>query len=756
MMRRRFDESLSNSRQALTVINLAPRHLRNLDIPTLGRDVLSGCIGAMVQIAYCMSFSALIFQAPIAAGFPLGLAALLMGTVVTGVIVALTTTLSPATGGPDTPAVAVLSVLAASIADTLTASGVSTDIVIINVMIAITVSTVISGVFLYGLGALHLGQWLRFVPYPVVAGFLAGSGVLMVAGGAEVITQTNLTLSPASWVRLYSLAYVPQLAIGLVFALSIGVLRRWVYPYLVLPVAFVGFLVLLDLILFGVVPVQVRSVWFLPSVGKLALWWPLSSITRADIDWGGIAQSASDIGAVSWITAISMLLDVSSLEVARQKSADLDKELRTNGIANIVAGVLGGMGGNLSLNGAIMLEESGAVTKWGGVFVALTCVVVLFAGADIGTYVPKAILGGMLAYLGAMILVEVWQSPVQSSWVDWTFGIAIMLVICNFGYLQGVALGVVVACFMFALSYARIGVVRRHLTRQEFSSNVERSPKQAHLLREEGKRVHVLWLSGFIFFGSSNVVFERIREVIEQQRDKPVEYVVLDFSRVPGLDTSAVLSLVKLRDFCDWHGVALAFSGFNENMRRYFERVRFLTGGGPHQVFGTRNEALEWCEEMLLMHHEVGPAFIHSFETWLAAEFGAHSQADIARIMTYLDRHELKKGEFLFRQGEASDCIEVLASGCVAITFDDEQGRPVRLRRMIGHTTVGEMGFYRGTPRAANVIAEEPTVAYRLSKESFDRMEEEDPEAALAFHELIIRLLSDRLEFANREITALL
>jgi len=92
--------------------NLWLGHHRSLDMPTLGRDMLSGFIGAMVQIAYCISFSALIFQEPIAAGFPLGLAALLMGTVITGVIVALTTTLSPATGGPDTPAVAVLSVLA--------------------------------------------------------------------------------------------------------------------------------------------------------------------------------------------------------------------------------------------------------------------------------------------------------------------------------------------------------------------------------------------------------------------------------------------------------------------------------------------------------------------------------------------------------------------------------------------------------------------------------------------------------------------
>jgi SulP family sulfate permease len=54
------------------------------------------------------------------------------------------------------------------------------------------------------------------------------------------------------------------------------------------------------------------------------------------------------------------------------------------------------------------------------------------------------------------------------------------------------------------------------------------------------------------------------------------------------------------------------------------------------------------------------------------------------------------------------------------------------------------------------VIAEVPTVVYRLRREAFDRMQAADPEAAAALHKLIIRLLSDRLEFANREISALL
>jgi SulP family sulfate permease len=156
----------------------------------------------------------------------------------------------------------------------------------------------------------------------------------------------------------------------------------------------------------------------------------------------------------------------------------------------------------------------------------------------------------------------------------------------------------------------------------------------------------------------------------------------------------------------------------------------------------------------LLLYYEVGEASVHSFESWLTAELGG--AADMTRISPYLDRHELKIGEALFRQGEPPDSVEILASGCVAITIEDEQGRPIRLRRMMGYTIVGEMGFYRKVSRTATVIAEEPSVVYRLTRESLNAMQEQDPTAASVFHKLIIRLLSDRLEFANREISALL
>jgi SulP family sulfate permease len=735
--------------------NLALKRPRNVDLPKLGRDAVAGVISAVVQIAYCISFAALIFTGDIAAGFPLGLAGLIMGTVVTCVVISLTSTFSPVIGGPDSPAVAVMSVLAASIATALAAKGASNAQIIVNILIALSVSTLLTGIFLYGIGALKLGQWLRFIPYPVIGGFLAASAWLLVTGGVEVVTQTNLTLSPVSWEVLYSSLYGPQIVVGVLFALSIPLLGRFMPSFLALPVAFFGFLIGLDVALFGFVDdATVRSAWFLPSLGELTLWWPIQAMVGQQVDWAVIFQSSAEIGSFCGVMAIALLLDVSSLEVARQKSGDLDQEFRSNGLANFLASVLGGFGGSLSMNACLLLDESGATTRWAGAIVGIICAIILFSGVDVGSVVPKAILGGMLAYLGVIIFAELTASPAQRSWADGALAVTMMLVIINFGYFMGVVVGVVGACLLFALSYSRIGVIRRHLTRYEFSSNVERSPEQTRLLHEEGKRVHVFWLSGFIFFGSSNGLFEHIKKVIESQEDKPVGYIVLDFSAVQGLDTSAVLSLVKLRNFCEDHGVTLAFSGLSDAMRAAFDGAEFFGATRPHQKFETRNEAVEWCEDMLLLYHEVGDASTHGFETWLQKEFGG--QIDFDRIAPFMQRQELDSGQLLFKQGEPSDSVVFQASGSVAITIIDEHGRPIRLRRMVGHTVVGEMGFYRHMPRTANVVVEEPTLVYRLTREAFDQMQEKDPAAAAALHKLIIRLLSDRLEFANREISALI
>lgn len=186
--------------------------------------------------------------------------------------------------------------------------------------------------------------------------------------------------------------------------------------------------------------------------------------------------------------------------------------------------------------------------------------------------------------------------------------------------------------------------------------------------------------------GSSSVSGVRSRK----QKEKPVGYIVLDFSAVQGLDTSAVLSLVKLRNYCEERDVTLVFSGLSDSMHAAFLGAGFFGTDRPHQAFPTRNDAVEWCEDMVLLYHEVGEASSHTFESWLQNELGG--DITFERVEPYMTRRELDSGVVLFRQGEPSDSVVFQASGCVAITIAGEYGKSIRLRRMLGHTVVGEMG----------------------------------------------------------------
>ena len=123
------------------------------------------------------------------------------------------------------------------------------------------------------------------------------------------------------------------------------------------------------------------------------------------------------------------------------------------------------------------------MSRAGPAFLGSRDLMVLVSGINVAGSVPMPLLGGLLIYLGAVMLVEaLLRAPAQRSITDLMLAVAILLGIVWFGYLQGVMLGLIGACLTFAFNYSRIGVVKRHLTRADFASNVERSPEQAGFL----------------------------------------------------------------------------------------------------------------------------------------------------------------------------------------------------------------------------------------------------------------------------------
>lgn len=725
---------------------------------TLGANATAGLVASLVTIAYCVSFSALLFQGDLRSGLAMGLWGLLVGSAIAGIYVSLTTSLPPAEAAPDNPAVAVLSVLAATVSAPILAAGGGADRAVLHVLLAFSLATLVTGAVLYLLGVFKLAQSVRFVPYPVIGGFLAASGWFLITGGVEVVTGRDITFATLG--DAVAPAAIPKLLLGVGFAIAVYALKQRLGSF-VLPLAFFGGAVVLDVILWSQGLMHAGSGWYIAGAAHPLPWVPLLAVSAGDIDWSILLGAFAEIAAVAGVTVLALLLDITGLEVARGQTADLDHEFRTNGAANVLAAPLGGMMGNLSMNGSRLLDETGGAQRLSGVLASLVVVLVILTGIDLPALIPAPILAGLLIYLGLVVLSAVLlNSPAHRAWTDFALALLIMAAIVQAGYLTGVVLGFIAACLMFAFSYSRVAVIRRHLTRAEFSSNVDRAPALNQRLLEHGDRVHIFWLSGFIFFGSSNGVLEDIRDALIVPPQPAVgtpqrRFAVLDFTDVSGFDTSAMLSLIKLRNHCASAGVTLVFAGASSKMESSLRHVGVLGTGEPHRSFASRNDAIEWCEEKILTSEtgETADGSASDLVSWLTDELGSAGRA--GRMSTYFERRELPPGTALYSQDSPSDTIDLVVSGSVAVVVQGEAGQPLLIRRMSRKTVVGEMGFFRGNVRRATVSVEGESLVYTLTRTAYDRLCSEDPELAAAFLEFIIRALADRLEFANRGIAAL-
>jgi SulP family sulfate permease len=127
-----------------------------------------------------------------------------------------------------------------------------------------------------------------------------------------------------------------------------------------------------------------------------------------------------------------------------------------------------------------------------------------------------------------------------------------------------------------------------------------------------------------------------------------------------------------------------------------------------------------------------------------------------AGLGAYLERVTLPEGSVLIRQDEPPDDVFVLEAGRLSVEMVTADGTRLRLRSVTPGVVVGEVSMYTGLPRTADVVAETPSVVFRLRGATIRRMEVDEPELAAAVHRWLARTLSERLSDTLREFDALL
>lgn len=287
-------------------------------------NFLAGFILGLVTLIYSISCTALVFSGTLASFFIQGLMSVLVGAIVVAVVVALQSPLPFTIAGPDPRSAVLIGAMASSIANHLQTS--NEDAVLPTVWTTIAVSTAATGVFLFILGRLQLGRLARFIPYPVMGGFLAGTGWLIAKSSFKVMT--GISVEATNLPQFVEIDTLLHWLPGLFFALLlIEVLNRYQH-YLVLPSLTFGASVLFHLI-WAVVNQAFSSIesqgWFFepPPSSALTQTWSLSLLTQAD--WAAVVAQSSAIVSLIVIVVINTLLNTTGTEIAVQQDMTLTR-----------------------------------------------------------------------------------------------------------------------------------------------------------------------------------------------------------------------------------------------------------------------------------------------------------------------------------------------------------------------------------------------------------------------------------------------
>ena len=704
------------------------------------------------------SFSALIFQGRLAGYFASGMGMFLVSAIVLHLLTALFSSDAAVIPSPQDTSAVILGAMVANLV-ALAPVDMSDDILFVTVVATMALSSILTGIAFLFFGSLRIANLIRYIPYPVIGGFLAGTGWLLFRGSFTVIL--NLEVGADTLMQVFGSKMLASWLPALVMTIALLVILRRSKNKLVLP-----FVIICALLLIGGGQQLYSAIGdsLFPQDGGLTLvaesikLAPLNMESLKQVDIALVLTQAGGIAVLIIFSTVNLLLNVGGQELMFNRELDFNRELTVAGAGNLLGGLVGGgIVGFPTLAASALLNRIGGNGRIVNLAIGSLLTLTLAFGIPIFVLFPRVILGGVLMFLGISFLVDwLYDAWFKMPKQDYLIIVLILLVIAAFGLLWGIAVGILVSMILFVLEYSQIRVIRQEFSGKGYRSNIDRSHAENQLLRNLGHRILVYRLQGYIFFGTGYQFYQHIRSNILRNDPGELLYIILDFRLVNGMDISTVVDFTKLRLVADAHGIHVLLAGVSPQIRTLLLNSGFMPEDAHLPInFSDLDHALEWCEERLLELENLD----NVLHVPVAKQLDSHSmvhQLDIAKLSKYLTRIEARAGDRVAFQGGVSDSLFVIESGKVDIVLTSEHGEEVRLRSMKAGTIVGEIGFYLDRPRSATIIVTETGVVQQLTRAALHQMEIEDPLAAVAFHSFVSYVLSGRLTTTNHMVEALM
>ena len=719
-------------------------------------DFWGGFAAMLVALPASVAFGVTIYAAidPHYAAF--GALAGVLGAMALGLI-------APTFGGTDrlitapcAPAAAVLSAFAIE----LVKQGISPT----SIVLLLTVLGILTGGLQILIGFLGVGRLIKFIPYPVVSGYLSGVGLIIIGsqlpklvGAADDSRWYKVIFSPELWdwrgiaiggatiVAMLFSSRIAKKIPGTIVGISCGALT---YAGLAVVDPSLATLENNPLV---IGPLGATGEGYITLITDR--WQQIGELKLSQV--GSLFTSALTLAVLLSIDTLKTCVVLDRLTRSRH---DSDRELAAQGLANMTASVVGGMPGAGQMGATMVNYSSGAKTRISGVVEGLTSVIAALVLGSFIAWTPVATLSGVLIVVGLRMIdtdpLRFLES--KSTVIDFVVVLAVVGVALTVGLIAASATGVILSIMLFLREQVGGTVVRRKSFVGERSSAWYRPENEMRILEKKGHSAVIFELQGSLFFGTAQQLYRTLEPELAT-----TEYLILDLQRVQSVDVTAAHMLNLVRDALAERNVPLLLSNVRERLPsgrdlREFLELAGLRADGEHVIYlPTLEAAIEWVEARLLGDSkrpdadEQPPLELHEIEL-----FKGSKPDTLVDLEACLEKRSYKAGETIFSFGDPSNDLFLIRKGEVKIVGSVGRGGAMKHIATYGRGDfLGGQAFLDNRQRSNDAIAIRDCDMYVLSLEKFNYLADQHKRIALVLMTKLARLLSIRLRHINEELT---
>jgi SulP family sulfate permease len=655
-------------------------------------NLLSALVITLHLLVLASAYANLIFAGELSSFLPIGMISLFIGSIIFLLGTACFCPLPLAISRIQDEQIPIIILMTMSIASSI---HIETEL-LSTILMAIGLSTVITGVSFLLISYFNLGKFIRFIPYPVIAGFLAGVGWLLVlisfkqmAGITELSLNNIFTLFKIP--AIYS--WLPALGFSFIILFATDHFKhRLLLPSLIL-FGLAGFYFICFIFDVSLETLRVHKI--LAQANEFTHLDVLThGISLHAVDWSVLRENLNYFTMIVFMNILSFLLSANGIENSLNCELDLNHELNHSGYQNILAGFVGAPAGFISMSHTILNDKLKTNSRMVGYLCAILFFMAIFFGYKILSFLPTPLLASMIMFLGLSFFRD-WGITVrkQLSFLEYLVVLCILFSVVFWGLFEGVAIGVGLSIILFVYNYSTISIIKYTLSGRDIRSSRQYDLNGQALLDKHGAQLIYFKLHEYLFFGSANSIFEQLQKKFSSLiEDGCQRFIIFDFKLVSGIDASFISILKKINNYVHKHNFILILTELSPQHMKHIQANLKSAASKQLLFFNDNDQALEYYEKQILS----------TYNNYVPKEDKLHHIfPSVDDFFQYLRTVELKKGDILFRQEDISENLFYLVEGELGVYLELNSNERKRIHIINSGNVVGEIGFYLEQPRTA-------------------------------------------------------